>query len=676
MNRLSSESSPYLLQHAQNPVDWYPWGDAAFDKAKEENKLVILSIGYAACHWCHVMEDFCFKDAQIAALMNQHFVSVKVDREERPDIDHLYMAALQNLGIPGGWPLNLFLAPANRQVFYGGTYFKPELWVKTLRLLAEAYQKKPAEVYRVTEAQTHILKQNQHHYFAQKAQISNQKIKQNTARLSETFDTESGGIKGSQKFPMPSLLGFLLQYAQQSGDKSVQKHVFQTLNRMALGGIYDQVGGGFYRYSTDSDWFAPHFEKMLYDNAQLVSLYLEAYNISRNPDFLNIAEETIAFLYREMFDPSCGGFNATIDADSEGEEGKFYLWTYQELQKLIPKADFPLFRECYNPTPEGNWQKDKNILYKTKNENHICQKYNFSYEILEKKQKLWKNILLKERNKRTKPTIDDKKLAAWNGLMLKALAEAYMLTGKQDYLEKAQKLATFLDEKLVLKGTLHRVHKNNKTTLKGYLDDYAALVGGYYALYQANFEIRWIDKARQLIDYVLAHFADEKNPLLYFTDKNAEQLFLRKKEVFDDVIPSSNALIASNLYHLGLLLNEPGWVKKAEEMLAVVGGISDSFFIHLSHWAKLAITLNGQTAEIIIVGQKAHFAALELRQIYLPNKIIVASEKGEEPLDILAHKNTVEGKTTFYICFNEACQAPVCTIEEALEIIEHHTQKL
>lgn len=668
-NRLANESSPYLLQHANNPVNWYPWNNEALAKAMEEDKPIILSIGYSSCHWCHVMERESFENEQIAQVMNEHFVCIKVDREERPDIDQIYMEALHAMGVNGGWPLNVFLT-ADEQPFYGGTYFPPQQWGSILIQIAKAYKEKRKELNESATLFTKVLQQSEHERYQMDQTLSLHKrsLKSMFQNLAKNLDSEKGGTKGAPKFPLPSIIEFLMRYYDLCFDKQALNHAVHTLRQMAYGGIYDQIGGGFSRYSVDAEWFAPHFEKMLYDNAQLISTYAEAYTLTGDLNFLQVVEESLNFASKEFLSGD-GAFYSALDADSEGVEGKFYTWTYTELKELIPDDDFGYFQQYFGVTEVGNWEKGRNILYKTSDDDSFSEKHSLSFDEFDEKKALWKNLLLERRKTRVRPSLDDKVLSSWNGLMIKAFASAYMTTGRATYLAQAQQTARFIHEKMMKDEVLLHAYKNGKASIVGYLEDYAAVIQGYYTLYQAGFEKIWLHRAERLTEYVLKAFSDEENPLFFFTDKAASKLIARKKEVFDNVIPSSNSLMMSNLYHLGVILGRKEWVTKAQEMLNSVSGMMDKSIQDLTNWASIATMMIGRTAEVVIVGRKSPFMALELRQTYIPNKVVIASEKEDNTLELLKGRKAIKGKTTVYVCYDKSCQLPVHTPEDAVEII-------
>ncbi|WP_242927053.1 thioredoxin domain-containing protein [Pontibacter vulgaris] len=672
-NRLIHESSPYLLQHAYNPVDWYPWGDEALQKAKQEDKPILVSIGYAACHWCHVMEHQSFEHEKIADLMNEHFVCIKVDREERPDVDAIYMDALQAMGLQGGWPLNVFLNSA-AQPFYGGTYFPPEQWANLLLNIAEAYKKNRAELD--TSAGQFVAHLNQSELQKYGLSQSNPTItesdfKQMFHHLSARFDKKLGGLDHAPKFPMPANYLFLLRYYTYSGDQAALKHVNLTLHEMAYGGIYDQIGGGFARYSVDNEWLVPHFEKMLYDNGQLISLYAEAYQVTKDPLYKDVVYETIAFAERELLSPE-GGFYSSLDADSEGEEGKFYVFTKEELHAILA-AEEPLFSKYYHVTAAGNFEHGTNILHRRISNEKFAEENELELEVLEEMVKAWKDKLMAVRAKRVRPGTDDKILCSWNALMLKGLADAFYTFGEDHFLELALQNANFLLQHLKQDNKLYHNYKAGKATIDGFLEDYALLTRALVALYEVTFDEKWLQEAKQLTDYTLTNFLDEAENMFYFTDNNSGKLIARKKEILDNVVPASNSVMATNLHLLGLYFDEERYQQLSDEMLAKVKDLVIKEPSHLGNWAALYFQKLKPTAEVAIVGPKAAAIRAELSSFYIPNMILLGT-KTSSNLALLKERVAVNGKTTIYVCYNKTCQLPVHTASEALEQLLNQAQ--
>ncbi len=668
-NKLINESSPYLLQHAYNPVQWYPWGEEALKKAKEEDKPIIVSIGYSACHWCHVMERECFENEALAALMNEHYVNIKVDREERPDIDQIYMDAVQAMGLQGGWPLNVFLTPETKP-FYGGTYFPPANWESLLGKITKAFWnnreeiEKSAEGFKNTLSRSEVVKYN---LLETPKEFTVDELNKMFGIMQPAFDLKMGGMNRAPKFPMPSIYAFLLRYYHSTKNIEALRHATLTLDKMAMGGLYDQIGGGFARYSTDVEWFAPHFEKMLYDNGQLLSLYVEAYQITKEESYKTIIYETIGWLEREMTSKE-GGFYSSLDADSEGEEGKFYVWYEPDLRKLLGQ-DADLFIDYYNVNPAGNWEHINNILIKSFSDEAFVKKHQQELSSFREKVSGWKELLLKERDKRIRPGLDDKILASWNGLMLKGLADAYRVFGEDKFLKLAVDNASFLKTKMKEGDKLYHNYKNGKATIDGYLEDYAFTIDGYLSLYEATFEEKWINEAIRLANYVIDHFYDEKEGLFFFTADNSEKLIARKKEVFDNVIPASNSAMARNMYKLGLFLYKDDWIELAKSMLSRTKRIIMTDPSYLSNWACLYTDMTSSTAEIAIIGKEALKRRKEFDVHYLPNKIL-AGKIDSSALPILEDRQSKEDKTIIYVCFDKSCKMPVETVQEALEILK------
>ncbi len=674
-NRLIHESSPYLLQHAYNPVDWHPWNDAALEKAKMEDKPIILSIGYSACHWCHVMERESFEIEEVAAVMNEHFICIKVDREERPDVDQIYMEAVQAMGIQGGWPLNVFLTPDQRP-FFGGTYFPRPRWMQVLQNVAATYQEKRKELEDSAEGFAQYLRESE----IKKYGLAETPLEQygNLVQLLEAvyqkfssgFDSEKGGMQRAPKFPMPANWLFLLRYYGITKNNKALDHLKLTLNEMAYGGIYDQIGGGFARYSVDARWFAPHFEKMLYDNGQLLSLYAEAYALTGEELYKSTIAATIQFAQRELMSPE-GGFYAALDADSEGEEGKFYVWTQAEIEQIVGE-DAPLICDYYNITTTGNWEGGKNILYKNMPDATFAQKHEITKDELQQRLQNARQKLLKARSQRVRPGLDDKIITGWNGLMLKGLVDAYAATGQSEYLTLALKNAQFIDQHLRKQGkdayTLWHTYKERKADLPAYLDDYAFVADAFVSLYQVTFDEQWLHKAGQIIQHTLHHFHDEEEGFFYYTDDQSS-LIARKKEIFDNVIPSSNAAMIKNLHTLGLLLDNARYTELAENMLAQMLKLVKTEPAFLSHWANALTYFVQPTAEVAIVGPEFEAYGKQLSSHYHPHKVVCGTQSKSD-LPLLQNREAVHGKTTLYVCYDKACMLPVHTVEEAIGQLE------
>ena len=674
-NRLINASSPYLLQHAYNPVDWFPWGNEALQKARKEDKPIIVSIGYSACHWCHVMERESFENEDIAALMNDYFICIKVDREERPDVDAIYMDAVQLMGMNGGWPLNAFLTP-DAKPFYAGTYFPPKNWSQLMIHIAKIFRENREEIeqsagqFQDSIAQSELKKYG---LLEEDKEFQLEDLNTMFDKLIPYFDTVRGGMQKAPKFPMPCLYAFIMQYSQtsQSEERKVKalEQVILTLEEMAKGGIYDQIGGGFARYSVDGDWFAPHFEKMLYDNAQLITLYTDAYNLTKNEEFKTIVYECIAFIKREMTDTE-GGFYSALDADSEGVEGKFYIWEYEEVSKILDnKADLKLFIDYYNLSKEGNWEHGQNILHRKKSDSEIAKQHKLSIEELQSKISFFKKIFLEERSKKIRPGLDDKILTSWNGLMLKALCDAYRVFDEADFLELALKNAFFIKNKVSEKSPqgikLYHNYKNGKASIDAYLEDYATLIEAYLSLYQTNFDFEWLKEAKTLMKYAMENFYDETEGMFFFTDKHSEKLIARKKEIFDNVIPSSNSIMVKNLFFLGKILDRQDYIQLSERMLGQIKRILIQNVEYLANWGQFYCFRVQSTVEIAILGKDCFNMRKEFDKKYFPNKVLIGSVQETDEMALLEDKSAINDKTTIFVCYDKACRQPVNTVKEA-----------
>ncbi|NOZ33937.1 MAG: thioredoxin domain-containing protein [Chlorobi bacterium] len=665
-NNLIRENSPYLLQHAHNPVNWYPWGDEALKKARDEDKLIIISIGYSACHWCHVMAHECFENEDIAKIMNDNFVCIKVDREERPDIDNIYMTAVQLITGRGGWPLNCFALPDGKPV-YGGTYFRPNDWTKILLNLSESYKlDKSKFIETANNIQAGIRKSE----FSFSESVDNtfdfNKIKKATERLNSNFDTSNGGMNYSPKFLMPVFWNYLLEYGFYSNDKNIKSQVELTLNKIAQGGIYDQLAGGFARYSTDAKWIVPHFEKMLYDNAQLVSLYSKAYLFTGNKLYKNVVFETLVFVKKEMTSPE-NAFYSSYDADSEGEEGKYYVWKKTEINSLL-KENSELFCEYYNVSNIGNWENGKNILYINEKSKTALNKYKLSEEQAAEQLKQSKKILLKERETRIKPGLDDKSLTSWNALMISAYVDAYEVFGNIEYLQRAENTTKFILEKMSAPDfSLKRSYKNGNAKINAFSDDYVFTVEAFIKLYQAVGNEKYLQKAKLLTDYLLTHFYDKKTGMFFYTSDNDTKLTVRQKEISDNVIPSSNSVAAKNLYKLGTLFTNSEYIEMSEKMLSNSAENIVSNLNYFAGWASLYLHFSKPAYELVIVGKNYKALKEKLTQKYRPDVFFAGSE-GNSDIPIFAGRYK-KGETLIYVCRNNVCNQPVKTVAEAEKLL-------
>ncbi len=674
-NRLINESSPYLLQHAHNPVEWYPWGDEAFAKAKEDRKLVLISIGYSACHWCHVMERESFEDEEVASIMNDYFVCIKVDREERPDVDQLYMDAVQIISGRGGWPLNCFALPDGRPI-YGGTYFPKNNWKQLLHNLQNLYRKEIEKVLEFAdELERGIIKvSNIPAVEPTTAKPDFKQLEEFTIKIENAFDKAFGGYNYSPKFPMPNNYEYLLYYAYvlknsqrtNEADK-IAEHIYLTLDKMAMGGIYDPVEGGFARYSTDSIWKVPHFEKMLYDNGQLMSLYAHAYMNNPKKLYKDVVYGIYEFVCNQLLSPE-GGFYCALDADSEGVEGKYYVWTKEELQEIIVD-DFPLFAAYYSITDSDVWEEGNYILFRKKSDEEFCQQQGISMEVLETKNREWLRKLAEKRVNRVKPGLDDKILASWNGLMLKGLIDAYKAFKEPIFLTTALKNAEFIVKKFIGEdGAMQHSYKNGKSTVTGFLEDYALVAHVFISLYQCTFEEKWLALAEQLTEYTIQHFHDKEKFLFYYTSDLQKAVITRKAETNDNVIPASNSAMAHVLYELGHSLGKEAYIEMANNMLCVVKDTMNNYPQGYTNWAMLMLHQYCKFYEVAMAGRQSPMFRDKLNAIYLPNKILIGAET-KSGLELLKEKLVGE-RTLIYVCENKTCKMPVSSVPEAITQVE------
>ena len=665
MNRLSQQTSPYLLQHAHNPVDWFPWGEEALTKAKTENKPILVSIGYSACHWCHVMERECFEKESIAEVMNEYFVCIKVDREERPDVDAVYMDAVQAMGVRGGWPLNVFLLPDTKP-FYGVTYLPPQNWVQLLKSIHDAFTNHYEELAESAEGFVHNMVVSDTEKYGLSVGNNDYTVAGADSifeLLQRNFDTHKGGMDRAPKFPMPSIYKFLLRYYDVSQNPEALAHIELSLNRIALGGIYDHVGGGWARYSVDGKWFIPHFEKMLYDNGQLLSIYAEAYSLTKNPLYADRITQTIQWLENEMRSDE-GGFYSALDADSEGVEGKFYIWTKDELSNILGE-NFEWFSKLYSISANGNWEEGHNHLHLTQPAEIQAQALGINFPDFEDCYKNTLKQLFTERAKRVRPGLDDKILASWNGLLIKGLADCYRALGDENIRDLALSAGNFILTKMTKEGKLLHSYKNGHATITGFLEDYAAIIEAYLALYQISFDETWIEQARQLSDYTITNFYDQQEGFFHFTDASGESLIARKKELFDNVVPSSNSIMAHNLYVLGKMLDDSGYAKVSDTMLSKMEKIMMSDVQWVTNWAALYCMRTSPTAEIAIVGANADAIRKDFDRFFIPNKIIMGTT-GTSDLPLLQNRTEINSRTAIYVCYDKTCQLPVTNVEDAL----------
>jgi uncharacterized protein YyaL (SSP411 family) len=665
-NSLIGETSPYLLQHAHNPVNWHAWNSVSLEKAKKENRMILVSVGYSACHWCHVMEHESFEDEDVASLMNEHFICIKVDREERPDVDQVYMDAVQLVSGRGGWPLNCFALPDGRP-FWGGTYFPKEQWKDILGNIVELFQSQREKLEHQAGEITHGIRQND--FIPPEIEdsgIDKNDIDEMVQMFTLNFDLKNGGLKGAPKFPMPNNFLFLLRYSALKKDHEILKHIELTLDKMASGGIYDQIGGGFTRYSTDERWHVPHFEKMLYDNAQLVSLYSEAYRMTNKEFYKHVVEECLVFVKSEMTAPE-GGFHSALDADSEGEEGKFYVWNQDEVNKVCGKNS-SLICEHFGIGNEALWEKGKNVLVIAVMPEQLAWNYNRPVsEVVDIIASL-KTGLFGKRSERIHPGLDDKILTSWNALMLTGYIDAYQAIGTSEYLETAKKTANYILKNLRRPdGGLYRNLRKGKTAINGFLDDYAFVIEAFISLYQICFEEKWIWEAKKLMEYTIIHFYNPVSGMFCFTVNESKELVARKYEIMDGVIPASGSSIANSLFLLGHYFENPEYIDMARKMIASVMKKMTRYPTAFSNWGILALNLTWPFFSVAITGESAGLMADKLREFNLPG-ILVAGSGVESELPLLRHR-FAKGRTLFWVCARNECLPPVETPEEVVDII-------
>ena len=673
-NRLINETSPYLLQHAHNPVDWYAWGPEALEAARAQDKPILLSVGYSACHWCHVMERESFEDRQIAQIMNESFVCIKVDREERPDIDSIYMTAVQAMTGQGGWPMTVFLTPEGKP-FYGGTYFPPEdrgglpAFPRVLEAIARAYREDRGNVTLTTQR---LLQRMQQMSSGVRSldPLTDDVLYQAYRGIAGQFDDRHGGVGMQPKFPQPMTYEFLLRYHLRSRDPQALEMVELTLRRMAEGGIYDQIGGGFHRYSTDTFWLVPHFEKMLYDNALLVKLYLHAFQVTGNPLYRRIVEETLGYVLREMTDPA-GGFYSAQDADSEGVEGKFFVWTPGELVKILGREDGDIVNRYFGVTPEGNFE-GRSILHVAADAATVAAEVGMTEEELDELITRSKAKLLEAREQRVHPERDDKVLTAWNALMLRGFAEAAAVLGRPDYRKIAEQNAKFLLENLCEGGRLLRTYRDGKAKLNGYLEDYAYLIDALIALHEVTLGQRWLKEAIVLGEAMVDLFWDEASGQFYDTGRDHEELIVRPKDVTDNAIPSGSSMATDVLLRLAVITGDAELRRRALAALRSVREVMTKFPTGAGHWLCALDFYLSNAKEVAIVGDHddpdTQALAAEVYRRYLPNRVLLGRDEGDGTLEgvpLLEGRDRLDGRPTAYVCQNYVCQLPV-TEPEAL----------
>lgn len=669
-NRLINSTSPYLQQHAYNPVDWYEWSPEALERARLEDKPILVSIGYSSCHWCHVMERESFEKENVASVMNEHFICIKVDREERPDIDQVYMDAVHALGVQGGWPLNVFLTPEQKP-FFGGTYFSPVTWTQVLTNIHNAFVQHRERIENTAEELRLHLQKSEVSAYTQPHENSELKQDLDTmfSGLSSRFDKEWGGMQKAPKFVMPSVWIWLLRYYHLTQNEEALDQLNLTLKKVARGGIYDHIGGGFSRYSVDAFWFAPHFEKMLYDNAQLLSLYSEAFTITKNEEYKSIVYETFEWLQREMTSDD-GGFYSALDADSEGVEGKFYVWTASEIEKHLRDNSIP-FNEYYNIDEKGNWEHGNNILNRTKTDEVFAAEQKLeksSWEIILKESR---KTLLRERNQRVRPGLDDKIITAWNALTITGLVDAYKAFDDKRFLRAAILNMRFLENEVMESTVLFRSYKDKRANIPGFLDDYACLIQSQLKLYEVTFDEYWVRRAEAFMRHVMENFYDPSDGYFFYTSSTSEKLLMRKKELFDNVIPSSNSILAWGMHRLGTILQNEEWMEISRQMTLGLSKLIVSEPNYMSNWAITYLEIKKGLAEVSFVGEEMETLRQEFHIEFQPFVLAMGVKSGgTSTLPLLSDKEQVKKKNTLYVCFNKTCFQPVHSIDGVTKLLK------
>jgi uncharacterized protein YyaL (SSP411 family) len=666
-NQLIHESSPYLLQHAHNPVDWLPWGNDALARAKTEDKPILVSIGYAACHWCHVMEKESFEDETTASIMNQHFICIKIDREERPDLDHFFMDALQAISGNGGWPLNMFLT-TDAKPFYGGTYFPPirvhnrPSWKEVLTQIHQAFQSRRKEIEEQAEnLLSYLSKSNQATSFENTiytgtSLFSMDQCHQAFGTIMGISDKVYGGFGKAPKFPQTFTIQYLLRYHHFTGDKEAIQQAELSLKSMMRGGIYDQIGGGFCRYSTDTTWLAPHFEKMTYDNALLLVCLSEAYQLNKDPEYKKVAVQTIDFMKREMMSVDFG-FYAALDADSEGEEGKYYTWAKKEFEEVL-KDDTPVMANWFDITEEGNWE-GVNIPRTNEGIEEWAKVQGLDIKTADKKIQNSINLLLAERQKRIRPGTDDKIILGWNALFNHALVKAALAFEEPQWLDIAEQNMKFLLKVFQDREEDQWLHtyKNGIARYSAFLDDLSYLVQALITLFEPTGNLLYLEKARTILRYIQANYIDENGTFFYYTPSFQKDVLVRKKDIYDGAMPSSNALMAWNLYKAGILLGEDGWKRQSAQMLLTVTEGVIKYPNSFGVWANLMLEMTQGTHEILVLGPEAHEKGTKLLTHYIPNKVVMLATEIDDQYPLMQQKS-LTANTLFYVCRENTCQLP------------------
>lgn len=663
-NNLKTATSPYLQQHKNNPVWWQSWSDEVIEYAKQENKPLLISIGYSACHWCHVMEKQSFEVDEVAEIMNNYFVCIKIDREERPDLDALYMNVVQLIHQSGGWPLNVFALPDGKP-FYGGTYFPKEQWIELLDNIQQMYHNNQPKTMEYVDSIANGLNEMEKIELKNDSNFSKNKIKDTFSFWQQQFDDEWGGFNRAPKFMLPNAWQTILRYGLQTKDENCLIQTKITLDRMAFGGIYDQIKGGFSRYSVDTYWKVPHFEKMLYDNGQLLSLYANGYKIYGEHEYKNIIDETVNWLKDEMLSPE-NAFYAAIDADSEGEEGKYYVWTSDELENIL-KEEYNLFSKYYNVNAFGEWEDSKNILMRLTDDEDFCKANNISIESLNSKIKQWKQELNNARNQRIKPHRDEKILTCWNSITIIGLCDAYQAVENSTYLDLAENCMNFILENQWNGEILFRNYKDNQTTIPGFLDDYALTVEALIKLYETTTKINYLETAQIITEEIFNQFYNYKNKMFAYKSHYDTPLVNETFEIYDNVISSSNSIMANNLFRLGKILNNDEYIKQARQMLMNIDDKIENHPSGFANWINLYLNFTFPFKEIVVVGNENKDYIKKIQNNYIPNAIFIGSKK--EDLE-LTRNRLIESKTSIYICENNTCKLPLYTIEDTYKYLQ------
>lgn len=675
-NKLLQETSPYLLQHAHNPVNWYPWNDEALDLAKKENKPILVSIGYSACHWCHVMEKESFEDEATAKIMNEHFVNIKIDREERPDLDHIYMDAVQAMTGSGGWPLNVFLTP-EKKPFFGGTYFPPKRaynrssWQEVLLSVSQAFREKRSEIDAQAENLTeHLLNSNSFglsNTTASDEVFNKENLHEAFQNIMKSADRKWGGFGNAPKFPQSFVIQFLLRYHYLTNDREALDQALLSIDKMIDGGIYDQAGGGFCRYSTDTEWLVPHFEKMLYDNAMMVAVLSEAFQLTGKEKYRIVIEEIIQFVQRELLHPG-GGFYSAIDADSEGEEGKFYVWEYEEVREIL-NNDAEIFCEFFDITPVGNWEH-KNILWKKTDEEIFCKSKGVTSDELHKIVRSGKEKLMKRRSERMRPQLDDKILLNWNCLMITALCKAFAATGNEDFRQLAIQNIRFLLKEFSKNGQIEFFHswKNEMAKHPAFLDDYAFLIQSLIHLQEITGKSEYLLKAKQIAEFTIENFLEKETGFFFYTSKSQTDVLLHKKEVYDGAQPSGNSVMTDNLYRLSLYFDIPEWKENSIKTISSLRNAIIRYPTSFGVWACLLMEIVDGTSEIAILNTNPKELHINVIKAYIPHKIVMVSKEEDSNFPLLSARKPTQSDS-IYLCKNYVCQKPVSTVKQLLGLI-------